>query len=83
MNTFSAFVKPTVLEQTMKKKMLLAAVLMMVWVFPCEGIALQKADIIDPVFTFDPVPEGVHIDHVFIVKNTGDTLLRIEKVMPP
>ncbi|OGQ85939.1 MAG: hypothetical protein A3J85_06435 [Desulfobacula sp. RIFOXYA12_FULL_46_16] len=84
MNIFSEFLpEPTVLEQTMKKKMLLTAVLLMVWVFPCAGIALQKAVIIDPVFTFQPVPEGVHVDHVFIVKNTGDTVLRIEKVMPP
>lgn len=67
----------------MKKKMILTAVLMMVWVFPGLGIALQKADIIDPVFTFQPVPEGVHIEHVFTVKNTGDTLLKIEKVAPP
>ncbi|MCM2284956.1 MAG: DUF1573 domain-containing protein [Desulfobacula sp.] len=67
----------------MKQKMLLMTVLMMVLAFPCAGMALQKADIIDPVFTFQPVPEGVHVDHTFIVKNTGDTLLRIEKVSPP
>ncbi len=67
----------------MKKKMLLTAVLIMVWAFPCMGITLQKVDIIDPVFKFQPVPEGIYIDHVFIVKNTGDTVLRIEKVMPP
>jgi len=82
MNIFSEPLK-AVVEQTMKKKMLLMAVLLMVWAFPCVGIALQKADIIDPVFRFDPVPEGVHVDHVFIVKNPGDTVLRIEKVMPP
>ncbi|MDA8134499.1 MAG: hypothetical protein M0T82_07735 [Desulfobacteraceae bacterium] len=67
----------------MKQKMLLITVLMMFLAFPYAGMALQKADIIDPVFTFQPVPEGVHIDHTFIVKNTGDTLLRIEKVSPP
>lgn len=67
----------------MKKKMLLMAVLLIAWAFPCAGIAQQKADIIDPVFTFDPVPEGVHIDHTFLVKNTGDVVLRIEKVSPP
>lgn len=84
MNIFSEpLVEPIVLEQTMKKKMLLTAVLMIIWAFPCEGTALQKADIINPVFTFQPVPEGVRIDHTFIVKNTGDMVLRIEKVMPP
>lgn len=67
----------------MKKKMLLMAVLLIVWAFPYVGIAQQKAEITDPVFRFDPVPEGVHVEHTFMMKNTGDTVLRIEKVMPP
>ncbi len=67
----------------MKKKTILAAVLIFIWAFPYAGIALQKAEITEPVFTFEPVPEGAHVDHTFRVKNTGDTVLRIEKVSPP
>lgn len=86
MNIFSKPLPETVkavLEQTMKKKMLLMAALMIVWAFPSAGIALQKAEVKAPVFKFNPVPEGVHIEHTFIMKNTGDTPLRIEKVSPP
>ncbi|MBU8847944.1 MAG: DUF1573 domain-containing protein [Desulfobacterales bacterium] len=37
----------------------------------------------NPVFTFEKVPEGVHVHHEFIIKNSGDTLLHIENVLPP
>lgn len=67
----------------MEKKTILAAVLILIWAFPCAGIALQRLEINDPVFTFEAVPEGAHVDHTFRVKNTGDTVLRIEKVSPP
>ena len=67
----------------MKKKTILMAVLLLALASPCLLIAQQKAEISNPVFTFDPVPEGVHVDHTFIVKNTGDTVLKIEKVSPP
>ena len=67
----------------MKKKTLLAAVIIFVLAFPYTGIAKPKTEIADPVFTFEPVPEGVHVSHTFIVKNTGDTVLTIEKVNPP
>nr|NJM04116.1 DUF1573 domain-containing protein [Desulfobacula sp.] len=29
------------------------------------------------------MPEGAHVEHTFTVKNTGDAVLRIEKVSPP
>ncbi|OGR59927.1 MAG: hypothetical protein A3J80_06325 [Desulfobacula sp. RIFOXYB2_FULL_45_6] len=67
----------------MKKEIILMAVLFFVSVFPYEGVAQQKAQIADPVFTFEPVPEGVHVSHTFIVKNTGDSVLTIIKVTPP
>jgi len=67
----------------MKKKTILTAVFFMVLVFPYWGIAGQKIEIAEPVFSFEPVPEGVHVEHTFIVKNTGDALLTIEKVVPP
>jgi hypothetical protein len=67
----------------MKKKTILMIIFLFGLVLPYMAFAQQKAEIANPVFTFDPVPEGVHVDHVFIVKNTGDTILRIEKVSPP
>jgi hypothetical protein len=67
----------------MEKNAILTAVLFLILAFPYMGVAQQKAEIANPVYTFDPVPDGVYIDHTFIVKNTGDTLLRIEKVSPP
>jgi hypothetical protein len=37
----------------------------------------------NPVFTFEAVPDGVHVTHEFIIKNAGDTLLHITNVKPP
>jgi len=67
----------------MKKKILLLSVILFIWALPCSGSARQKAEFADPVFTFDPVPEGVHVTHTFMVRNAGDTVLKIEKVSPP
>lgn len=67
----------------MKKKTILMAIFLVAWVFPYECIAGQKAEIENPEFNFEPVPEGTHVSHTFRVKNTGDALLTIEKVMPP
>ncbi len=67
----------------MKKKTILTIIFLFALIFPCEVIAQQKAEIANPVFSFDPVPEGVHVSHTFIVKNTGNALLTIEKVVPP
>ena len=36
-----------------------------------------------PVYAFETVPEGVKIKHVFIVKNSGDTELSIDNIVPP
>lgn len=67
----------------MKNMTILMAVLFLVLIFSHGGLAGQRIEITSPVFSFEPVPEGVHVEHEFIVKNTGDALLTIEKVVPP
>ncbi len=36
-----------------------------------------------PTYTFDPVPDGTHVSHAFVVKNSGDAVLNILDVRPP
>ncbi|MCG8566600.1 MAG: DUF1573 domain-containing protein [Desulfobacterales bacterium] len=60
----------------------LLVVLGLVW-GPVSATAQPAAVVSSPVYTFDPVPEGTHIDHTFIVKNTGTKLLRVLNVLPP
>jgi len=50
---------------------------------PYNALAVQKVEVVNSVFTFDPVPEGVHVSHEFIIKNTGDVMLNILSVLPP
>jgi hypothetical protein len=45
--------------------------------------AAPRAVLVDAVFEFSPLPEGEKIHHEFIVRNTGDTVLNIIKVLPP
>lgn len=45
--------------------------------------AAPKAEPVDGVYEFLPVPEGQHLTHTFVVKNTGDTDLSILSVIPP
>lgn len=33
-------------------------------------------------FEFDPVPEGAGVEHVFIVRNRGSQVLKIDRVKP-
>lgn len=64
----------------------LAIVLMVVFaagLFIKPVLAMPKAVPVDPVFEFNSLPEGQHVDHVFIVRNTGDTPLNITSVLPP
>ncbi len=64
----------------------LAIVLMVVFsagFFINPVLAVPKAVPVAPVFEFALVPEGHHIDHVFIVRNTGDTPLNITRVLTP
>ena len=79
----------------MKKINIIMGILFIVFCLVCQGIALEKVKpdgelavkpevkIDQPVFTFESVPEGIHVSHEFVIKNTGNALLRIEKVLPP
>lgn len=67
----------------LKKKTILIAILFALFCLPYQGMAQPKVLIDTPVFTFESVPEGVHVPHEFIIKNTGDTLLHIDNVLPP
>jgi len=67
----------------MKNKIIVIAVLFTVFCLPFQVMAEAKLVIDNPVFTFESVPEGALVPHEFIVKNSGDTLLHIENVLPP
>ena len=67
----------------MKKKTIIIAILFALFFLPHQGMAQPKVKIDSPVFTFESVPEGVLVPHEFIIKNTGDTLLHIDSVLPP
>lgn len=79
----------------MKKKICIIVILLLVICLTHQGIAQEKVKLevepeltpevsIDhPVFTFESVPEGVHVLHEFIIKNKGDALLHIRNVQPP
>ncbi|MFZ7128215.1 MAG: hypothetical protein ACOWWM_18835 [Desulfobacterales bacterium] len=42
--------------------------------------AAPSARIPEPVFSFEPVIEGEHVVHDFVIRNEGDAPLRIHKV---
>jgi len=71
----------------MKKINIFLLMLFVVFCLVHQGMAQEKTKpevkIDYPVFTFESVPEGVHVLHEFVIKNKGDTLLRIENVLPP
>ncbi len=67
----------------MKKINIIIAVLFMLAFLASPAAAQPKAVIDNPVFTFETVPDGVHVTHEFIIKNVGDTLLHITNVKPP
>ena len=69
----------------MKKKSILFSfsVIVTVLFFGAGAWAQPAVSIDDPVYRFDPVMEGSHVAHSFIVKNTGDSTLTILDVQPP
>ena len=71
----------------MKKINIILLILFIAFCLVHQGMAQEKAKpevkIDHPVFTFESVPEGVHVLHEFVIKNKGDALLRIENVLPP
>ncbi len=67
----------------MKRSIFIAVIFIVFWCMPYNALAVQKVEVVNSVFTFDPVPEGVHVSHEFIIKNTGDVMLNILSVLPP
>lgn len=67
----------------MKKTNIIISVLFVLVFLASPAFAQPKAVIDNPVFTFEAVPDGVHVAHEFIIKNVGDTLLHITNVKPP
>ena len=67
----------------MKKKTVMAVILFALFFLTHQGLAQPEVVIDQPVFTFESVPEGGHVPHEFLIKNTGDTLLHINNVLPP
>ncbi len=50
---------------------------------PAHVLAAPRAVPLAPVYQFEPVLEGVHVTHDFIIQNQGDTPLNIVGVRPP
>ena len=67
----------------MEKIKILNIVLFVLVFLASQAFSQPKAVIDNPVFTFEAVPDGVHVTHEFIIKNVGDTLLHITNVKPP
>jgi hypothetical protein len=67
----------------MKKKTIIIAIVFAVFCMAQQGMAQPKVLVDVPVFTFESMPEGVHISHTFKVRNIGDTALHIDNVLPP
>lgn len=67
----------------MKKNTIIIAIFFAVFCLPYQGLAEPIVLIDNPVYTFESVPEGEFVLHEFIIKNSGDTLLHIENVLPP
>ncbi len=67
----------------MKKNLILSFLVMVLIVSAQVCTAAPRAELVNPVFTFDPVPDGQPLTHEFIIKNTGDAPLNILSVLPP
>lgn len=67
----------------MRKLSIVLTVFLAVVLFTLPCTATPKAEPVDAVFEFSPLPEGEKISHEFIVRNTGDTDLNITNVLPP
>lgn len=67
----------------MLRKTIIMAVIWLTLVIGSWAQAGPVAVFESPVHTFELIPEGTHIDHVFTVKNKGDADLNITNVLPP
>ncbi|MCP4024223.1 MAG: DUF1573 domain-containing protein [Desulfobacteraceae bacterium] len=48
-----------------------------------QVMAVPKAVPMGGRFQFEPVPEGQKVSHEYVIKNDGDSVLKIVKVSPP
>lgn len=67
----------------MKKIILVIPILFVLISLPIQVLANPKAVVDNPVFEFDPVPEGLLVSSDFTIKNKGTAVLVLEKVSPP
>ncbi len=65
------------------KKIIILSILLAVLMPAYQAWATPRAEVVNPVYTFDTVPEGTRVSHEFILRNTGDDLLTIIDVIPP
>lgn len=65
-----------------QKKQVILTVLIagMIFLFPPVLCAGPSVNVIQPKYEFEPVPEGAHVAHSFVIRNTGDAPLHIQKV---
>ena len=68
---------------TMKKHLFLSILFVLLIVSPQVCLSAPKVELVNPVFTFEPLPEGQALTHEFIIRNTGDAPLNILSVLPP
>ncbi len=67
----------------MKKSLILSILFVLLIVSVQVCTAAPRAELVNPVYTFEPVPDGQPLTHEFIIKNTGDAPLNILSVLPP
>ena len=64
-----------------KKQIIRAAVIAVVlFLFPPVLSAGPSVEVTGAKYEFDAVPEGTHVEHSFVIRNTGDAPLHIRKV---
>jgi len=67
----------------MKYQSLIFLIIILIFGFIANATAQPFVLIDEPVYTFEPMPDGVHISHEFKIKNSGNAVLKIINVKPP
>ena len=67
----------------MKYQSLIFSIMILIFGFIANANAQPFVLIDEPVYTFEPMPDGVHISHEFKIKNSGNAVLKIINVKPP
>ncbi len=62
---------------------IIISLFLVIFACPVHVQAAPRAVPVAPVFQFEPVLEGVHVTHDFIIQNQGDAPLNITGVRPP